>query len=56
MKTFKPIVPFCLMLVAIAVTLCGCKGGMIKGVDQLTDKMESKIPAGDLFVAPDYEK
>jgi hypothetical protein len=45
-----------LLVIWVALALASCKGGMVKGVDQVTDKLESKIPAGDLFVAPDYEK
>jgi TolA-binding protein len=36
--------------------LSACRGGLNKNIDSLQKKIEHKIPAENLFIAPDYDK
>ena len=38
------------------VLLSACRGGFNKNIDNIQEKLERKIPAENLFVAPDYDK
>ena len=56
MRSFLKIMLVFGFLVTIWWGLSACRGGLNKKIDSLEDKMVHKIPAKDIFVAPDYDK
>ena len=56
MKTYLKIILIFGFLFAAWSLLSACTGGLNKKIDRLEEKMVHKIPAKDVFVAPDYDK
>jgi hypothetical protein len=56
MRSFLKLILVFGSLLAVCWLLSACRGGLNKKIDSLEEKMVHKIPAKDIFVAPDYDK
>ena len=56
MKSFLKVILVFGFVLTIWSLLSACRGGLNKNIDSIEEKFEQKIPAENLFVAPDYDK
>ncbi|RLD91305.1 MAG: hypothetical protein DRJ13_17540, partial [Bacteroidetes bacterium] len=56
MKSFLKVILVFVFALTIWFLLFACRGGLNKKIDRIQGALERKIPAENLFVAPDYNK
>ena len=56
MKSFLKVILVFVFALTIWSLLFACRGGLSKKIDRIQGALEQKIPAENLFVAPDYDK
>ena len=56
MKSFLKVILIFGFALTFWVLLSACRGGLNKNLDSIQEKLEHRIEAENLFVAPDYEK
>ena len=56
MKSFCKAILIIVLTVTICSLLFACRGGLSEKIDHVQGTFERKIPAENLFVAPDYNK
>jgi TolA-binding protein len=56
MKSFLKVILVFGFALTFWVLLSACRGGFNKNIDSIQEKLEQKIPAENIFVAPDYDK
>jgi TolA-binding protein len=56
MRSFLNVILVFGLVLATGSLLSACRGGLNKNIDVIQEKMTRKIPAENIFVAPDYDK
>lgn len=56
MKSFLKVILVFGFVLTIWSLLSACRGGLNKNIDSIQGALERKIPAENLFIAPDYDK
>ena len=56
MKSYVKVILVFGFVLSVWASLSACRGGLNKNIDSVQEKLERKIPAENLYVAPDYDQ